>query len=185
MRLLFILFISTLSFASKGQEFMGVKVEGDKTTFINQFKAKGFAVKGDSSSDAVLMRGTISGKAYELVVVSTPKTKKVWKLSVFLPEATSWNTIKREYEDYLNILTEKYGTPDKKYQFFSSPYYEGDGYEMRAITLEKCNYFAYWNDSIGIIIQISKYKQVKISYENAKNSKLDDLEKKEINSKIF
>ncbi len=178
-------FISTLSFVSKGQEFMGVKVEGDKTTFINQFKAKGFAVIGDPSSDAVLMRGTISGKAYELVVVSTPKTKKIWKLSVFLPEVTSWNSIKREYENYLNILIEKYGAPDKTYRFFSSPYEEGDGYEMSAITLEKCVYSAYWSESVGVSIQISKYKQIKIAYENAKNSLLDDTEKKELNSKIF
>lgn len=184
MRLLFILFISTLSFASKGQEFMGVKVEGDKAAFIKKFKENGYVVVSENANSAT-MKGTLGGTEYELILHATPKSKQIWKLSVFLPEATSWNTIKREYEDYLNILTEKYGTPDKKYAFFSSPYYEGDGYEMSAITLEKCNYFAYWNDSIGISIQISKYKQVKISYENAKNSKLDDLEKKEINSKIF
>jgi hypothetical protein len=127
----------------------------------------------------------VNGTEYELFISFTPKTKQVWKLSVFLPEVTSWSRIKSEYENYLGLLTEKYGSPEKAYTFFSTPYYEGDGYEMSAIKLEKCHYSAFWSDSIGIWIEISKFQQVKIVYENAKNSAINDFEKKQINSQIF
>jgi len=185
MKLIFSIAFTLLIYTSGAQEFMGVKVEGDKATFISKFKAKGFIITRAENSNVVTMKGTVGGKQYELLISSTPKTKQVWKVSVYLPEATSWSTLKSEYEDYLGILTEKYGEPEKKYSFFSSPYDEGDGYEMSAIKLEKCNYSAFWSSSVGIYIAISKFQQVRISYENEKNSALDDLEKKQINSQIF
>jgi hypothetical protein len=185
MKLILSIAFTLLTFVSGAQEFMGVKLEGDKATFINKFKAKGFVLTYADNPNAVTMKGTVGGKQYELILFSTPTTKQVWKLSVYLPEATSWSRIKSEYEDYLGILTEKYGAPEKAYTFFSSPYSEGDGYEMNAIKLEKCHYSAFWSDSVGIWIEISKFQQVKIAYENAKNSALNDLEKKQINSQIF
>jgi len=185
MKLIYSAIFTLLTFVSVAQEFMGIKVEGDKAVFVNKLKAKGFVVTLADNPNAVTMKGTVGGKQYELILFLTPTTKQVWKLSVYLPEATSWLKIKSEYEDYLGILTEKYGAPEKAYTFFSSPYEEGDGYEMSAIKLEKCHYSAFWSDSLGIWIEISKFKQVKIAYENAKNSALNDLEKKRINSKIF
>jgi len=185
MKLIFSIAFALLIYTSGAQEFMGVKVEGDNATFISKFKAKGFIITYAENQNVVTMKGAVGGKQYELLISSTPKTKQVWRISVYLPEATSWSIIKSEYEDYLGVLTEKYGAPEKKYSFFSSPYNEGDGYEMNAIKLEKCYYSAFWSDSVGIMIKISKFQQVQISYENEKNSALNDLEKKQINSQIF
>jgi hypothetical protein len=131
------------------------------------------------------MEGNIGSKTYEIVISVTPKTKQVWKLSVYLPKSENWSRIKDEYNEYLDLLTTKYGKPEKTYAFFASPYKEGDGYEMIAVGLEKCYYTAFWEDTIGVSIQISKFKQVNVSYENKKNSELRDAEKKEIDSNIF
>jgi hypothetical protein len=54
---------------------------------------------------------------------------------------------------------------------------------MSAIILDKCNYITIWGN--GTTIQISKFKQVRITYENADNSVIDDEEKKALNNKIF
>jgi hypothetical protein len=44
MKLVFTIALILLTFVSGAQEFMGVKVEGDKATLISKFKAKGFIV---------------------------------------------------------------------------------------------------------------------------------------------
>jgi len=185
MKFFFLFSFIIVTMGVHAQEFMGVKVEGDKLNLISQFKSKGFVLKGDSKQDAVIMEGNIGSKTYEIVISVTPKTKQVWKLSVYLPKSENWSRIREEYNEYLDLLTTKYGKPEQTYAFFASPYKEGDGYEMSAIGLEKCYYSAYWEDNIGISIQISKFKQVKVSYENKKNVELLEVEKKEVNSKIF
>ena len=126
---------------------------------------------------------TTSQMLYNVIYINTPISKKVWKFAVYLPAQTSWYSIKNQYQAKLSTLKDKYGEPKSSYENFINPYYEGDGYEMSAVTLDKVNYSAFWDN--GISIEISKYKQVKICYENAENSALDDTEKTKIESKVF
>lgn len=170
-----------------GQEFLGIKVDGKKDAVIQAFKSKGFKIKPDSdiTKDVVTLEGMAGSNYIDIAIVCTPKSKTVWKFSVRLPEKTSWSSLKSEYEQYLDILINKYGEPQKKYNFFSSPYKEGDGYEMTALSVEKCFFSAYWTDNTGVSIKISKFKQVNISYENATNSLLDDKERSDVNKNIF
>jgi hypothetical protein len=165
-----------------GQEFLGVKVDGKKDAAIAVFKSKGFILKSDKDNSAVL-NGTAGGKKVELFIHYTPISKLVWGFFVFLPEKTSWYSLKAEYQEYLDLLTEKYGEPKDKYNFFSTPYDEGDGYELQAVELEKCSYSAFWEKYYSI--KITKWKQVKIAYENEINSALDDKETKQINKNAF
>jgi hypothetical protein len=175
------LFLSNFLYA---QEFMGVKVGGNETAFINAFKAKGFTLDAKKHPTVNTMKGVINGQPVDLYVLATPKTHLVWKISIFYPEQASWSSLKYDYNKMLSILTEKYGEPSNKFDFFSSPYYEGDGYEMTAVAIEKCTYASFWDNPM-VSLQISKYKQVKISYENKENSALDDKEKGEINNKTY
>ena len=184
--IIFLTLCSICSF-SFGQEFLGIKVDGKKDAVVNAFKAKGFKINTNSgiNKDIVTLFGNAGGKNIEIAIVCTPKTKTVWKFSVYLPEKASWFSLKSDYEDYLQILIDKYGEPNSKYAFFSSPYEEGDGYEMTAVGADKCTYSAFWSSEIGISIKISKFKQVNIAYENPKNSALDDKETAELNKSIF
>ena len=169
---------------SNAQEFMGVKCDGKKDITISTFKNKGFTLTSDDDG-AAIMKGKIGNDEIELYVFYTPITKVVWSYKVFLPKQTSWYSLKSDYQKYMNVLTEKYGSPEKTYSFFSSPYNEGDGYEMTGVSVDKCNYASFWTIEQGVRIKISKYKQVQISYENSKNSKIDDEETKSLNSKVF
>ena len=184
-KLIMVAIILIASMSVYSQEFLGIKVDGKKTDVVQQFKNKGFIVKSEPSKTVTTMVGTVAGKKTEVNVVSSPISQIVWKFAVYLPEQTSWYSLKDEYNEFLITLTNKYGAPENVYAFFSSPYYEGDGYEMQAVYMEKCTYSAFWSDSIGIMLQISKYKQVKISYENSKNSQLDTQEKEKLKMESF
>jgi hypothetical protein len=171
-----LLFMSAL--VVNAQEFMGIQVAGTASSAIAQFKAKGFTLIEQSEQVAFMKGIGLGGKQLELNIVYSPKTKTVWKYSVYLPEKSSWYSLKSEYKDYLNSLISKYGQPKDSYDFFSNPYEEGDGYEMSAVALDKCVYSAYFNN---VSINISKFKQVNIAYENAVNLAISKRERESIN----
>jgi hypothetical protein len=164
------------------QEFLGVKVEGTKDEIQKKFSEKGF--KFVSYKDNYLqLKGNVGSNEVEFNVIFTPKTKIAWKFVVYLPEQSSWYSLKSQYNEYLNMLKSKYGEPKSSYNFFSSPYSEGDGYEMTGVEVDKCVYAAYWEDKYSI--EISKFKQVKIAYENPINAEIFSKEKKEIQTNTF
>ena len=165
----------TMTLFVDAQEFMGISVGGTTQECINKFLAKGLRkihVEGGPKT-VVTMMGVVNNQNIEINIVSTPTSKKVWKIAAYFPEKTNWWSIKSEYIEIRQSLINKYGEPKQDYAFFTSPYYDGDGYEMSAISLEKCNYASYWEN---ISVEISKYKQVKVSYENLVNSAINERE---------
>ena len=61
---------------------------------------------------------------------------------------------------------------DRDYEFFSSPYEDGDGYEMRAVTRDKCKYISFFFAMGGhITIEIDQTAQLKVTYEDRENIK--------------
>lgn len=155
--------------------FLGVEIDGSMTSFVEKMKEKGFTF--DSESDRITtMKGLFTNKSVDLYIVSTPTTKKVYRVAVVYPEKTSWSSIKSEYNDLKNAYKKKY-TLDKDYNFFLTPYYEGDGYEMQAVRLDKCKYISFFKTERGdIMIEISKFECIKIVYEDDLNSQLDTQE---------
>jgi hypothetical protein len=177
-KIIFTSILFAITLICDAQEFMGIKVDGSPTEVTSAFKAKGFKFVSNEGN-IVSLKGEMNGTDIQLFAVFTPKSKKCWKFTIFFPEKSSWESIKSEYDDYLTAVKDKYGAPSNQYETFLSPYYAGDGYEMSAVRLEKCIYASYWLD-LGISITISKYKQVRLAYENTINSKIDDKEKNEL-----
>lgn len=180
--LILLLFLSTnLTF---GQEFLGIKVDGKLNDVVEKFKQKGLKVTDGTTPNVKIMEGIVGDRNLELYINSTPTTKLVWSFSIYLPKQTLWTSLKSEYEEYLDLLTKKYGEPEKTYNFFQSPYKEGDGDEMTAVAVEKCSYAAFWV-KLNIGLNISRYKQITIIYQNETNSELYKKEKAEIKKAIF
>ena len=173
--------MATLNINAQEKEhlkFMGIPIEGNASAFSQKLVTKGF-VKTKTSENTCALKGTFAGeKDVELIVCQTPKTKQVWKVSVYLPKVSTWSIIKRQYERYKTSFSEKYGTPDHNYEFFDSPYYEGDGYEESAVKNEKCFYASIWD--CGLMVSISQFMQIKLVYEDPINSELDDKEKNQV-----
>ena len=78
------------------------------------------------------------------------------------------------------MFVKKYGNPTNNYEFFSKPYYEGDGYELSALRNEKCHYISAFETKNGVVyLEISKFKKIEINYEDKANSNIMDREKEE------
>ena len=160
-------------------EFKGIPLNGEIDGFVKKLQTQGFTiVKKDDIG--IIMSGQFTGKDAEVMVLNTKKTKTVWKVVIYLPKQTSWYSIKSEYNYYTEMFTKKYGKPSHTFSFFSKPYYEGDGYEMSALRNDKCTYYSSYHTQEGVIsVEISKYQQVKIAYEDSVNTELMDKEKEE------
>lgn len=113
-----------------------------------------------------------------------PTTKIVWKVAIYFPEydyTSNWYTIKNDYNTLKDQLKNKYGNYTNDYNFFSSPYKEGDGYEITAIKVNKCTFYTSWEQKDNAIsIEISKLLSIKLCYENTINSKISQTEKEKI-----
>lgn len=168
--------------------FRDVAIDGSLKAFISQIKTKGFTLlyAADDNSGAIL-EGKFIGKDVKLVIVTTPKTNTVWKVAVEFEDQRSWYSLKSNYLDLKSSLTIKYGVP-KSYEYFRSPYEEGDGYEMTAIYTEKCVYVSYFDvvesgQVIGnISLSIEKHEtqgNISLRYEDAANAKKMRSEKNE------
>lgn len=178
-----LLFVAALiSLATFSQEFMGIKVDGTKEQLVAKFSQKGFTKKNELNG-VLILKGQINSVDVEVYCNFTAKSKKCWKFSVWMPERTSWYSLKADFDKYVEVLTEKYGKPEKEYAFFMSPYKDDDGYQMTAVAVDKCRYLAFWKEYYSV--EITKFKQVKINYENPINSALDDKERSEVDSNTF
>lgn len=185
-KLLLVLAFVTLGVASYGQDFLGIKPSGSKAVTINQFKAKGFWIDGSETTMVTPMKGKLNGETIELNIVYSPITKTVCKFSIYFPERYSFSSLKTEYEKYVDVFTTKYGTPTDKYALFKDPYYDGDGYELQAVGVEKAIFTSYWFlTTVNLSVEISKFKQINIIYENDANMDLKKAETTQLNLNAF
>lgn len=166
------------------QEFMGIKVGGKLNDVVLKFRAKGFVSQKNEIPDVAIMKGSTGSKEVQIIIVSSPLSNTVWKFSVYLPKRTSWFYLKSDYEEYVNLITQKYGEPDKEFRFFMPPYFEGDDYEMTAVAVDKCRFSTFWLEK-GLSVQISTFGAINITYENSTNADIDDIERKKIETKVF
>jgi hypothetical protein len=168
------------------QVFDGVSISGDFNSVLQKFKSKGYTVE-EVFAEGAILNGKVASTNIELFLFKTPKTNKVFKASVYLPKKDNWYDLKSQFNSYHTLLLEKYGKTSERFQFFSSPYYDGDGFEMQAVEKDKCTYSSFWSniDGASYSVEITKYKQVKITYENDELFKLKDKESSEIKSQIF
>lgn len=188
MKNLFMLIFILISLSANSQLFNGVLINGDLTSFTAKMKAKGFILKEIfPSGKGASFKGTMAGYTIEAYAFTTPKSKKVYKIDAYLDESTTWTALKNRYEKFVDLFKVKYGTPYGNIEEFENPYFEGDSYELQAVTLEKANFATLWKNTQGLdlIITISKYKQLLLTYKNSINYQLALKEAEELENVSF
>ena len=172
---------TSLSYA---QTFNDVYIGGSLEKVVSNFKAKGYYVS-KYLDVGVLMKGKLWYEEVELYILTTPKSKQVFKAVAYLSKKDDWTSLKAQYNRYKEALIAKYGDPDSNYEDFDSPYYDGDGYEISAFANGKASYNSIWlnKGNASIAVQISDDGQVKLVYENNKNMELKRKELSEIQMK--
>lgn len=164
---------ATGAFAQETQKhitFKGIPLGQEKAAFIEALKKVGFRVEHDSDDGAIL-RGDFAGHSNcQAIVLWSETSKVVWKAAA-LVEETTWFSLKKTYDAFKESLTEKYGKPTNSFEFFSNPYYEGDGYELSALRQEKAHFLSGFDAEGGIVGLEMKYAAgkyiVSIGYEDA------------------
>ena len=160
-------------------EFKGIPINGKIDNFVNKLETQGFRIT-EKLDDIVMMKGQFTGKDATIYIISTKKSKTVWKVVVEFSEQSSWFSLKSDYNYYKEMFVKKYGIPTDNYEFFSKPYYEGDGYELSALRNGKCHYISAFETKSGVVyLEISKFKKIKINYEDETNSNIMNREKEE------
>lgn len=176
-------------YAQKHLEFKGIPIDGTTKQVAAKLNAAGFKTIKAESDGFVFLTGTFSTQDATIVVAPTPKTKTAWKVLVSFDKSKSWYTLKNQYNTFKESLAKKY-TKDASYEFFQSPYKEGDGYETTAIYAEKCTWTTFYkcyntnSELIGhITLSIEKLgtdAAVFIYYEDEINSQKNTAEKENI-----
>jgi hypothetical protein len=179
-----------ISICAHAQVFMGVSVSGTTTEFANQLKPKGFVLSSESTPTLIVMTGNLGGESVELLIAGTPKTHMTAKLVVIYPKEETWHSLLVDYNKVKKIITEKYGEPDKGYEFFSDPYSLGDGYELQAVRLEKCFYLQVWNanekfPNQTLAVRMNKGLYVSLVYENDAMMLQKETEQKQIDDSTY
>lgn len=173
-------FFSTLVInAQEHIMFMGIPIDGNLQEFSSKLTTKGFEKKHETDNN-IIFSGKFTGEDVTLAVLSTYKSHKVFQIMIFFNKETSWSNLKQQFNHYKDIYSQKYGAPSKESHYFIKPYYEGDGYEMQALSLDKCNYATLWNIENGdIAIMMGKDGSIVIVYSDKINETINDKEKNE------
>lgn len=154
---------STTVDSSGAMKFMGIPMRGNINSFAQRLvNEKGCRIV-DNGEHVVSLRGKFTGKESEFYVFGTASSDQVWKITVYLPKLSTWSSIKNEYLRYKKEFDNKYDLRSS-YDFFSEGYSEG----VEGVEADECHYSAFYNAPGGtIMLKISKYMQVQMSYEDA------------------
>lgn len=157
--------------------FKGISFNCGLSAFVSNMEALGYT-QVQIKECAAILKGNFAGKDdCTIIVLATNKSQIVWKVCVYFPGQISWRSLKNEYESFKNLYTKKYGTPDS-YEFFDSPYEEGDGYELRALKLEKCTYSSYFTTTQGnVSLKVVSPENICVIYEDKINSDIWEAER--------
>ena len=154
---------------------MGIPINGSSEVFLQQLKEKGFTQISQFESSYKLF-GKFANEIVEIDVLAAPRTLTVCKVIVYFPEKDNWQDLRKDYFAKKNLYRNKYLLTDE-YEFFFSPYDEGDGYEMSAIKRGKCNFCSFFTTEGGhIYIEICDKSCVKVNYEDDINLKVGKRE---------
>lgn len=172
------LMFSVAIFAQNHLEFRGIPIDGHIDDFVRKMKAIGY-VEGERTSSAVLMTGDFANHSVSIGILTTPKSHKVYTIAISFEKQSSWSSIKSRYFDFKELYTSKYGKPSKVIERFKDPYYEGDGYEMQALKLDKCTYASIFDLPNGkVYLGMGSDTTVSLFYVDSINDALNESEEK-------
>jgi len=151
-----------LSMISQAQIINGIEIGrlGKDVNF--NLTQKGFKkINQDSLHEEYV--GILDGKIVRLSTTMTPKSKIVWKMIIEVDVNYTWDDSKKSYFIYKEFFNQRYYNA-LSFEFFISPYYDGDGHEIQALILERCNYHSFFtdfdNNSVEVLLKSGDENQV-------------------------
>ena len=137
---------------NKHLTFKGIPITGTLESFAQKLEAKGLK-KVYSDKTRVLLEGEFAGySGCNILVGKVPNRNIVYHVSVFLPEESSWARLEEQYNQFKDMLTNKYGEAtlhSEKFKEGASTF--SDGAKMSSLKEGNCNYWTQWAVDNGII----------------------------------
>ncbi|MBO7712575.1 MAG: hypothetical protein J6S85_03345 [Methanobrevibacter sp.] len=179
MKRLFIIALTSLiaisSFAQEHLKVKGVPIDGNVDSFIKALEATGLKKDAVLSQavDSPILIGDFAGLSDCKFSFLNTEDGTVCKVLIISEDFTGWSSTKSKYRDLKDLLKTKYEVTNS-FEYFSSPYYEGDGYELSAIRQDKGTYKTFFKCDEGyIVIEINASSTSKgyltIMYEDTIN----------------
>ena len=161
-------------------KFMGIEMNCAVDIAMLDLEKKGFEMI-DIRKEGYIMSGKFIDRNALVTLHATPKTNLLYRANIFFNEHTSWYSLKSEFLEVVKYYKAKYKSISSS-RTFIDPYYEGDGYELQGVSMDKCFYYERFEAEGGkISIEISDMKRVQIRYEDKNNAKKNEQETIAIN----
>ena len=132
--------------------FKGIPITGTLESFAQKMGAKGFR-KIYSDKSFIEFEGEFAGySGCKIYAFKIPNRNIVHKVVVRFPEKSSWARLEEEYNQFKDMLTNKYGEPALQSETFK----EGksavsDFSKMLLLKEGNCDYWAEWGVDNGVI----------------------------------
>lgn len=135
---------SIVSIANDGKHlsFKGIPIYGEPDVVVASLEKIGYEILHPYNyHDHIgVLQGTFAGiNGCSIIVGGTASSDLVYSIAVLFPEQNNWYNLKDQYMAYKDKLKKKYGKPISG-EYFDEPYYEGDGYELSALSNGSCHY---------------------------------------------
>lgn len=161
-------------------KFMGIEMNCAVDIAMLDLEKKGFEII-DIRKEGYIMSGKFIDRNALVTLHATPKTNLLYRANIFFNEHTSWYSLKSEFLEVVKYYKAKYKSISSS-RTFIDPYYEGDGYGLQGVSMDKCFYYERFEAEGGkISIEISDMKRVQIRYEDKNNAKKNEQETIAIN----
>lgn len=159
--------------------FRDIPICGDADHMAKKLVSQGYSIKEHSQNGSYLLIGTFAGiSGCDILVNNSEFLNSIIRVSVFLPVKNAWFSLKSDYEDLKSKFIKKYGKPENSYEFFTDPYYEGDGFELTAFTSGNAYYMSSFNVEKGtIFLAISDVDRVIITYTDKEGAEIEERAK--------
>ena len=159
---------------------MGIEMNCAVDIAMLDLEKKGFEII-DIRKEGYIMSGKFIDRNALVTLHATPKTNLLYRANIFFNEHTSWYSLKSEFLEVVKYYKAKYKSISSS-RTFIDPYFEGDGYELQGVSMDKCFYYERFEAEGGkISIEISDMKRVQIRYEDKNNAKKNEQETIAIN----
>lgn len=165
--------------------FKGVPIDGTLDDYVTNMKKAGFTLVSVENGLALFSGDFAAYKDCMIGVRTLDGMDLVSKVTVIFPEMSTWSDLESNYSTLQELLTIKYGEPDRfeeKFESMLSP--RDDGQKMHEVRMERCKYWSSFeldNGAIQLSIEHAGYAFVMLSYIDKINTKevrqkaLDDL----------
>lgn len=172
-----LMFCSLSANAQEHFTFRDIPINGSEKEFGNKLLEIGYEATAHPSA----FTGKFIGEDCTIFLLSSEYTKSVYSIGISFNSENRWITLKSTYNNIKEMYSEKYGKPSMSREYFDSPYYDGDGYELSAVKQNKCNYISFWemeNGSISLAIHTDC--SIALLYSDKANKELDKKTKENI-----